>query len=185
MKRILILAATLALAGCGAAEPKIDLQAEKAAVDKLRDDFVAAFNAGDAMKIGELYAEKAVMMPNEKPTVTGRAAIVDYNKATFEQASAKISITPANTTFSKEGDVAIDEGTYMINVLPKATGAQPITDEGRYLVILRKTEGKWQVIDDIDNRPIAATPPPPPPAKPKAASKPASKAPSKSKTKGK
>jgi uncharacterized protein (TIGR02246 family) len=187
MKRILILAATLALAGCGA-ETKTDPAVEKAAIDKVRDDFTAAFNAGDAMKIGELYAENAVMMPGDKPTVTGRAAIVDYNKATFDQASAKVNITPTNTTVS--GDMAVDEGTYTINLTPKAAGAEPITDQGRYVVVLQKMAGNWKVITDIDNRSMPAAPPPPPPtaAKTKApASKPAaSKAPAtKSKTKGK
>jgi uncharacterized protein (TIGR02246 family) len=185
MKRILILAATLALAGCGPSEPKTDPAAEKAAIDKVRDEFMAAFNAGDAMKIGELYAENAVMMPGEKPTVTGRAAIVDYNKATFDQASAKINITPLHTTVS--GEIAIDEGTYTINVTPKAAGSEPITDEGRYLVVLQKMAGSWKVINDIDNHSKAAAPPPPaakakaPPPKPAASKAP----PTKSKTKGK
>jgi uncharacterized protein (TIGR02246 family) len=186
MKRILILAATLALAGCGA-ETKIDPAVEKAAIDKLRDDFTAAFNAADAMKIGDLYAEDAVMMPGEKPTVTGRAAIMDYNKATFDQASAKINITPTNTKISESGNMAVDEGTYTINLTPKAAGAEPITDEGRYVVVLQKIAGSWKVISDIDNHSKPAAPPPSA-AKAKApASKPAaSKAPAtKSKTKGK
>jgi len=184
MKRILILAATLALAGCG--ETKTDPAVEKAAIDKVRDDFIAAFNGGDAMKIGELYAEDAVMMPGEKPTVTGRAAIVDYNKATFDQASAKINITPKSTKVL--GDMAVDEGTYTINVMPKAAGAEPVTDEGRYVVVLEKMAGSWKVIRDIDNHSKPAAPPPPPAAKAKApAPHPAaSKAPAtKSKTKGK
>lgn len=165
MKRILILVLTLALAGCSApaekAEPEktADPQADKAAVDKLRDDFMAAFNAGDADKIGELYSEDAVAMGGDRPTLQGRAAIVENNKQMFTQFSTKIAITPLQTKTS--GDLAYDQGTYTMEMTPKAPGGKPAMEEGRYVVVLHREGTVWKVIADIDNK----NPPPAPAAK--------------------
>jgi ketosteroid isomerase-like protein len=96
MKRILILIAALMLTGCVASEEKKeatklpDAHADMERVNKLRSDFIAAFNANDATKIGELYAEDAVAMPGDgSPTVKGRAAIVERNKALFDAVTCK------------------------------------------------------------------------------------------------
>ena len=165
MKRILTLALTLALAGCAApaekAEPEkaaADTQADKAAVDKLRDDFIAAFNAGDADKIGELYAENAIANGGDRPTLQGRAAIVDSNKQMFSQFTAKIEITPAVTKTS--GDLAYDQGTYTLEMTPKAAGDKPSKEDGRYVVVLQREGAAWKVVADIDNK----NPPPAPAA---------------------
>jgi uncharacterized protein (TIGR02246 family) len=162
MKRILAFALTLALAGCGApaekAEPEkaADPQADKAAVDKLRDDFMAAFNAGDADKIGELYTENALAMGGDRPTLQGRTAIVESNKQMFSQFSAKISITPIATKTS--GDLAYDQGTYTLEMTPKAAGGKAAKEEGRYVVVLQREGSAWKVVADIDNK----NPPPAP-----------------------
>ena len=177
MKRILILAVTLMLAGCSApaeksaTEKAADPQADKAAVDKVRDDFIAAFNAGDATKIADLYAENAVALPGDGPTVQGRAGILDRNKGLFDQFTAKVTITPTDTRIS--GDLAVDQGTYTMAMTPKAKGGKPMTEEGRYVVVLYRDGGAWKVVTDMDNKvgkPAAA------PAAAKAPASPAKKA---------
>lgn len=167
MKRLLILAAAaLALAGCNAPAdkteaqkaPAADPQADKAAIDKVRDDFTAAFNAADAMKIGDLYTENAIAMGGDRPTLQGRAAIVDSNKMLFENFMAKITITPTATKVS--GDLAYDQGTYTMELTPKAKGGKPSKEDGRYVVVVQRDGGSWKVVADIDNK----NPPPPAPS---------------------
>ncbi len=164
MKRMLMLVLVLALAGCAAPEEKqeaqktADPQADKAAIDKVRDDFMAAFNAGDAAKIGELYAENALAMGGDRPTLQGRAAIVEGNKTMFDQFTAKITITPTQTKTS--GDLAYDQGTYTMERTPKAAGGKPAKEEGRYVVVLQREGDAWKVVADIDNK----NPPSPPPS---------------------
>jgi uncharacterized protein (TIGR02246 family) len=161
MKRILILVLSLALAGCVAAEQKVDTpktadpQADRAAIDKVRDDFMAAFNAGDAAKVSELYIENATTMGGDRPTLQGRAAITESNKAMFEQFTPKITITPSQTVVS--GDLAYDQGTYTMELTPKAAGGKPSKEEGRYLVVLQRDGDAWRVVADMDNK----NPPPP------------------------
>lgn len=155
MRKILILLVTFALVGCNSTpveETKApDPQADRDAINKLRDDFIAAFNANDAAKIGELYSETAVSLPRGMPTLQGRAAIVEQNKGFFDQNMAKITVT--SRAMNVSGDLAFDEGTFTVEVTPKVpAGAKPITEEGRYLIVLQRgMDGAWKVIEDIDN----------------------------------
>ncbi len=180
MKNIIILASTLAVLGCSPAQPKTDPKADQDAIGKVRDTFTDAFNSNDAVKVGSIYSENAVMMTNGQPTANGRAAITESNKMMFDQFNAKISLKPHSTKVS--GDLAFDEGTYSMVMTPKAAGGKPITDDGRYLVVLQREAEGWKVIEDIGNVSKAA-PAPEPPKKTSAAKPPASK--SKTKTKGK
>jgi uncharacterized protein (TIGR02246 family) len=167
MKSILILVLALVLAGCAAATEEkavetkaTDTKADMDALNKVRDDFIAAFNAGDAAKVGDMYVEDAVAMPGDgSPTVQGRAAIIERNKGLFAANSAKITLTPGRTEVS--GDLAYDQGTYKMEVTPKAAGGKTVTEEGRYLVVLRREASGWKVIEDIDN---SIKPPAPAPA---------------------
>jgi uncharacterized protein (TIGR02246 family) len=157
MKSLLILLSALVLAGCASETSKQaeatkapDTKADMDALNKVRDDFIAAFNAGDAAKVGDLYVDDAVAMPGDgSPTVQGRAAIIERNKGLFEAFNAKITITPIRNHVS--GDLAYDQGTFKMELTPKAKGGKPVTEEGRYLVVLRREASGWKVIEDIDN----------------------------------
>lgn len=164
MKRILIPALALVLAGCStpAEQPKAgaDAAADAAAINTVREDFLAAFNANDAVKVGAVYSENAVVMNPGQPTAQGRSAIVDSNKAMFDQFSAKITLAPLHTTVS--GDLAFDEGTYTMELMPKDGKGKPTKEDGRYLVVLQRGAEGWKVIEDIGNNSNPATPAPAP-----------------------
>lgn len=132
-----------------AATPALDAPADIAAITAARDGFMAAYAAGDAAAIGQLYTENAISEPNGQPSVKGRAAIVASLTSMFEQVSVKATLTPEETRTL--GAVGLDRGRYTVTVTPKA-GAPPTTSEGRYLVVYVKGEdGKWRVSHDIDN----------------------------------
>ena len=126
MKRIFILVAVLAFAGCAPDQPKTDPKADKEAIVKLRDSFESAFNANDATEVGSLYSEAAVMLQANQPSIHGRAAVVASNKTFFDQFKAKIALTPVNTSVS--GDMAFDEGIYTMTRTLKVAGAKPATE---------------------------------------------------------
>jgi uncharacterized protein (TIGR02246 family) len=118
-------------------------------IDKVRDEFLAGFNARDAARISATYTADAVLMPPNQGTVTGRDAIKAFNKNLFESYSAKIAFAPAETKIF--GDRALDRGTYMIELTEKAGGGRS-KEEGKYLVLLqRQADGSWKVTHDIDN----------------------------------
>ena len=47
-------------------------------IQKAKEQYVAAFNKGDAAKLAEMYTDTAYLMPPGSPTVIGRTAIQKY-----------------------------------------------------------------------------------------------------------
>ena len=122
---------------------------DPAVVNNVRNEFMSAFNAGDAAKVASLYAADAVIMPTHQPVITGRDAIENYNKTFFEMFTVTVNISPVETKVF--GDRALDRGTYTMQLTPKA-GGSPMMDEGKYLVLLqRQADGSWKLTHDIDN----------------------------------
>ena len=163
--RKLLLAFVLvgAAAACApaAAPPGPPTGDDVAKINALRDNFIAAFNAGDAAKIVDGYTADAVVMPSHHAAVTGKDAILALNREQFSQASLKITLKPLETTVS--GNWGYDRGTYSMTITPKAGGA-PMNDEGKYLVVIQKqADGSWKVTRDIDNSDMPMPMPPPPP----------------------
>jgi uncharacterized protein (TIGR02246 family) len=156
--------------------PAPDPAAEAAAIGKVREAFMAAYNAGDAEAIGKLYTEDAVSQPNHQPNLIGRAAIVASLKGMFERVTVKTQFTSEETRIS--GNAALDRGTYKAEVAPK-DGGVPSVVEGRYVVAYVKgADGTWHAAHDIDNA-VDDTPAPPPAAGTAAAPAPAPETPAK------
>jgi uncharacterized protein (TIGR02246 family) len=134
--------------------------ADNAALTKLRSDYEAAWESGNAERVGALYATNAVFYPMEQPTLNGRAAIVEFFKAQFSQVTpSQFKINSAGMTVS--GNLATDHGTVDIAMTPKAKGAEMVKLQGRFIVVVMKNNGTWLLQHVIDN---SATPMAPPPA---------------------
>ena len=155
------LLALFVLSGCGGPGDPVpatpSTEEDTAKIDQLRDSFIAAFNSGDAAAVANNYASDAVALPQNQPAMAGHDAILNYNKTLFDTFTAKIAIKSEETKVS--GDLAFDRGTYTMELTPKGKGA-PISDEGKYLVILqRQADGSWKVFRDMDNSSKPAAPP--------------------------
>jgi uncharacterized protein (TIGR02246 family) len=129
---------------------KPTVEGDTKAINKLRDEFVTAWKAGDGDRVAKLYSNDAVVLPQNQAPVNGRSAIASFNKNSFDQ------FVPNNFELSSEelqimSDWAFDRGTYKFMITPKA-GGEPINDQGKYIVILqRQADGSWKVARDIDN----------------------------------
>ena len=147
---IVLLLSSCTTAGTEAKKSGPDLGADRAALNKLREDFITAFNSADAIRIAATYSEDAVLMPQNQEPVTGRTAIETYYKGLHNQVNAKISFTSQELTMIGD-DSAFDRGTYVMSIAPKA-GGTAMEDAGKYLAILqRQPDGAWKVTRDIDN----------------------------------
>jgi len=126
-----------------------DTEADMATIDAMRGAFAEAVSAGDVdgMMIG--YAEDAVQMPPNEPTLTGKEAIRARSQANAEQLEMALE-NPAAEIVVK-GDWAILRGTYVFSGMPKADG-EPIQDNGKYMVTWRRQpDGSWLVAHEIWN----------------------------------
>ena len=145
---VVFLFAGLCAAGC---QPERDTTFGAADATAIRGALEAYFNAansGDATQWAKLYAEDAVIMPPNTPTVEGRAAIGSW------LAMLPVKITDAEGAALEvegAGSVAYVRGTYSMNLqIPGVP--QPIPQRGKLLQIYaRQPGGSWQLARDIWN----------------------------------
>src|SRR5262249_53038321 len=150
--RLAICCLAFALAACssssrGPVDPTSGVGKDRVALDKLRSDFAAAFNANDPVAVANIYSTDAVLMPEGGPTVAGRAAIQQYFKDGFALFEMKATLNSQEFAFVGS-DWAYDRGTYAITATAKA-GGSPARQEYNYLTLLHREPEGWKAKRDI------------------------------------
>jgi len=112
------------------------------------EDWDHAFGSNDAAKMAAFYAEDAISMPENAPTLRGRHAIQANYERYFAQYTAR------HETFVDEilthQDWAIERGRFTVTSTPKPSGPQS-KQNGRYVVCRRKINGSWLIAWEIWN----------------------------------
>lgn len=109
-------------------------------------DYERAWQARDAKALAELFSEDGFVLSNGKVAVRGRAAIVEA----YSGQGGPLALRAYEHATS--GDVGYIIGGYT------ATAGEE--DHGKFVLALRKVDGKWMIAADIDNS-IRRTPKPP------------------------
>lgn len=127
----------------------VDVSQEIMAVN---ESFMAALQAGDAEAVADHYTEEARVMPPNLPLIDGKENIRDMWNAMLEPGPMDLRVK--TVTAEAFGNTAIEEGMYKIH----APDGQ-VVDDGKYIVIWKKVEGKWRLHQDIfnSNRPAQGT----------------------------
>jgi uncharacterized protein (TIGR02246 family) len=121
----------------------------------IRDE-VAEFNAAfgkamanqDVAAMASAYAEDARMLPPNAPMAEGRNAIRQVLQA-FVDTGAK-SLDLQSIDVLEDGALVVDIGRYVLGIQPP--GADPIQDEGKYLVAFRRqSDGSLKMVADAFN----------------------------------
>lgn len=137
MKRL-----TVSLAAISVAVAAVALAAQQrdAEMDKLIEQYQAAWNKGDVKSLAALYAEDAIRLGGDTQPVRGRQAIQQMFEKQFasEWKGTKVSITPGRTQ-SVSADVRLQEGTFEL------TGGTEGPQRGRYLNTLVRQGGQWRI----------------------------------------
>ena len=136
--RSLLLAAGLALCGLPA------LAQSKAAIQKLEDQWGAAFNNGDAAAVAAMYTADAYVLPAGAPMVKG-ADIQGFWTQAMQQLSdlkcTTMDVRPLGRNWAREiGNCAF-----------KTRGASPADGALKYVIVWQKVDGQWKVSIDIGN----------------------------------
>ena len=115
---------------------------DMAALDGLRGDFMAAYNAGDASTLATLFTEDGVVMPPNSSAANGKEAVESFYQVHFEQFTATLAVSSEEHEVA--GDWAFERGSYTVTLTPKANGT-PTDDEGKYLLISRRQpDASWR-----------------------------------------
>jgi len=127
-------------------ETKPDMAAVKAEIQALENAWAAADNARDANAVAAFYADDAMSMSNDKPTISGKAAILAEITEGFAKKAAG-----SNVTYEVQ-EVFGDEN--LVTEIGKSTvkdAAGNVTSTGKYMAVWEKRDGKYICIRDIYN----------------------------------
>ena len=116
-----------------------------AQIQKLNDQWMAAFNKGDAAAVAAMYTIDAYVLPDGREMVKGRPAI----EALWKQQMAGATVEKITTLDVKPlgGNAAREIGTATLK-----TKAQPPQDVViKYAVVWQKEGGQWKLLQDIWN----------------------------------
>jgi uncharacterized protein (TIGR02246 family) len=153
MKRMLLTAAILTwgLAPVVGAEGE-NQTAEEAAIRKAVENYVAAYNQGDAATLAAMWSPTAVYTnPLSGEQVTGRAAIQEQFAAIFAEAKgAKLEAKTDSIQFISPS-VAVEQGTAKV-VIPDQT-----PEETEYTAVYVKRDDQW-LLDRVTEEEVVIAP---------------------------
>jgi ketosteroid isomerase-like protein len=145
--------------------------ADESAIRTVNVNWGKAYNGGDAKAVTALYADDAVLLPPGAPSARGKAAILDFYTKDIADTKAQgaelvLACEPGDrspapcksqTEVAVSGNMGWEVG-YMKVIVKGA-----VVDTGKWLSVMRKKDGQWQLFRDTWNM---DTPPALPAAKP-------------------
>ena len=146
-----LFAAVLAVPAFAQTLPSVPVPAE---VDGLLRAYERAWAANDAGALAALFAPDGFALPSEQPPARGHDSI---RKAYGHGGGQPTTLRALE--YRASGDLAYVVGAY--------GPATPARDFGKFVLVLRKVDGRWLIAADIENA-NGRMGPPPRPAKPAA-----------------
>jgi uncharacterized protein (TIGR02246 family) len=153
-KAMLLLAGTLALAACAKATPDTSA-ADEQTIRAEAPAWFAHYNAGHADSVANLYAEDGVVLAPGAPAASGREAIRTFLANDIQQSQAAgLTLNQGEVTGTAvSGDMAWLSATFIVK---DKTGAT--VDNGKYVSVYKRVDGKWLLIRDTWNSDNPAAP---------------------------
>ena len=109
-----------------------------------------SFGSGDFAGWASLYAEDGVLMPPNRPTVTGRSDVQAFGES-FPPVS---HLGFSGVEVDGEGDVAVGWSAYELSL--KGDDGAEVNDTGKQLAVLkRQADGSWLVSRAMFNSDLA------------------------------
>src|SRR4051794_14988442 len=118
---------------------------DKAVIQKLDDQFAAAFNGGDYAAVAAIYSEDAAILPPSAEMMKGRQAIQTFWSKTGEAVGNAKLVAVDGTPLGN--DTAREIGTFSL----KTKGPSPVELTGKFVVVWRKIGTDWKLWTDIWN----------------------------------
>ena len=125
-----------------AEEPVVDVEADIEAIKSLIDETSRAWNEGDYEGFVALFDEEIVILPPNKPTVSGIETIKSLYKTFFD--SLELSVTITTEEIHVFGDFAFSRDGWKGSNNPK-DGSEPIVFDNKAMYIYKKqSDGSWK-----------------------------------------
>jgi len=146
-----LLALSVALGACAAEEeaaeaPPAPEPMSQGLGNAMRDAFVNSYMLKDAPGAAAVYADDAVMYSPDGTAATGKPAI----EAAFTamMAAGMDSLALVQTSWEAAGDMATDEGTFVMRTLDPQT-KEATRENGNYMIVMtRQADGTFKITKD-------------------------------------
>jgi uncharacterized protein (TIGR02246 family) len=102
----------------------------------------------DVARVAEFYATDGTFLAPNAPLARGRDAVRAVWSQLLAAPNLALRWAPLSIEVARAGDMACEIGTYE---LAMDGPAGRIDDDGKYVVVWRKTNGGWEVAADIFN----------------------------------
>jgi len=137
---------------CSQQNKKADVEADKAAIKEVLNQYAIAVNSGNFDLWISLWADNGVQLPPGAPSRTGIAQITEGMKPAFDQMILDIKITSVEET-RVFGDMGLTRCSYTLAGTPKAGGDKIILEpDGKALTLCeRQPDGTWKIVYDCFN----------------------------------
>jgi ketosteroid isomerase-like protein len=132
------LALTVVLSACATgAKGQEFTRADAEAIRQTAVELTAAFNAKQIDKVLALYADNSTFMPPNAPVLRGREPLKSFFSDLLASGTATLEMHSEEV--GGHGPLAYESGTYSI-----VYGATSARDRGKYLRLLRNSNGSWR-----------------------------------------
>lgn len=121
-----------------------NLDSVKAEIAASNSTFGSGFATGDSANFVAHYTSDACINPSNMPQICGSAGINAYFNGGYKMGIRGIKITTNEVFGGKDG--VTETGTYEIFVDKNVS-----VDKGKFIVLWKKTDGKWKMHRDIWN----------------------------------
>ena len=119
------------------------------AIAAANEEFMAAFNGGDAAGLAALYTEDGQVLPPNSPSVTGTQAIQGFWQAVMDMGIKEAKLETVET--EGHGDTATEVSKFTLY------GEEgQVLDKGKYIIIWKQENGQWKLYRDIFNSSMPA-----------------------------
>jgi len=159
MPKIGVFAVTLLLLATFTCAPKVDFEAERAAIREADSGWSKTANAKDADGFVSFFADGASFFPPNTPAMTEKEAIREWISELMANPGFDINWQPTKVEVSRSGELGYTLGTYELTMHDPE--GKPVTDRGKYVTLWKKQpDDTWKVLADIFNSDLPLPGPP-------------------------
>ncbi len=124
-------------------EPTFNLTIAKTEIQDANKEFMALYATNDSIGLSNLYTQDAKFMMNGAPATIGRKNIQSTIAAIMKSGVSSVNLSTTDVWGTE--NIVTEEGELSLFV------GDDKVDQGKYMVLWKKEEGKWKLHRDIFN----------------------------------